>query len=69
MDAKKAEMIMNAVAGMPYKDWQAIAEMVERKYQTAMRKTTISSHWKGHWAWLRKKWGLPKRRSKYAGSG
>ena len=43
MDAKKAETIMNAVAGMPYKDWQAIAEMVERKYQTAMRKTTITA--------------------------
>lgn len=36
MDMNKAAAIMKAAVGLNHREWQAVVEMVERKFQTAM---------------------------------
>lgn len=42
MDAKKAETIITAAAGMEYRDWERVRDMIERKFETAKKAATIS---------------------------
>ena len=43
MDIKKAAAIMEAAVGLNHREWLAIAEMVERKFQTAMNAVVFTT--------------------------
>lgn len=49
MDAKKAETIITAAAGMEYRDWEKVRDMIERKFHEKQAQVEITQQeaWHG----------------------